>query len=64
MRLKRSGSVEDKVLYCAQRKEYKYLIKGKKDDHKKSQTGLLLSVANDPQAFWNQITKHLSLIHI
>ena len=44
--------------YCGQRKEYKYLINGKKDDHKKAQIGLLRSAANDPQAFCDQIGKH------
>jgi len=33
-------------------------LKNKKTDHRKSQIGLLLSVANDPQAFWNQIRRH------
>ncbi|WP_419587469.1 RNA-directed DNA polymerase, partial [Thiolapillus sp.] len=33
-------------------------MKNKKNDHRKSQIGLLLSVANDPQAFWNQIRRH------
>ena len=55
---KRSGLEEDKILYSAQRKEYKHIMKNKKNDHRKSQIGLLLSVANDPQAFWNQIRRH------
>ena len=55
---KRSGLEEDKILYSAQRKEYKHIMKNKKNDHRKSQMGLLLSVANDPQAFWNQIKRH------
>ena len=57
-RFKTSGLVEDKMLYSAQRKENKYIMKDKKNDHRKSETGLLLSVANDPQAFWNQIRRH------
>ena len=55
---KRSGLDVDKILYSAQRKEYKHIMKNKKNDHRKSQIGLLLSVANDPQAFWNQIRRH------
>ena len=57
-RFKTSGSGEDKILYSAQRKENKYIMKDKKNDHRKSETGLLLSVANDPQAFWNPIRRH------
>ena len=57
-RFKRSGLGEDKTMYSAQRKEYKYIMKNKKNDHRKSQIGLLLSVANDPQAFLNQIRRH------
>ena len=57
-RFKTSGSWEDKILYSAQRKEYKHIMKNKKNDHRKSQIGLLLNVANDPQAFWNQIRRH------
>ena len=57
-RFKRSGLVEDKVLYCAQGKEYRHIMKNKENGHRKSQIGLLLSVANDPQAFWNQIRRY------
>ena len=56
--LSRFNLEEDKILYSAQRKEYKHIMKNKKNDHRKSQIGLLLSVANDPQVFWNQIRRH------
>ena len=55
---KRSGLDVDKILYSAQRKEYKYLMENKNNDHRKSQIGLLLSFANVQQAFWNPIRRH------
>ena len=50
--------IEDIMLYCVPRKEYKYIMKDKKNDHRMSQIDPLLNVANDPQAFWNQIRRH------